>query len=540
MKDAKLLEALVAMLSDESPRKRIAAAVVLGELRVEDAKVIRGLSALAAEPADALAEPAVEALGQLGPAAMPALPALLAALERGGRELSAAAGKTIAAMGEQALPELRSQMESASPQLRAALSQVLPAVGGRKSFELTLAGLYDQPFDAVNRVALTVRQEAREATPAARRVLANQVERFLEKKRTLEQEPALRGALKILGFLALPESVPTLRAFLASRHLPLVRVEATTALRFAAAGAPPRKLVAELISLTEDRESLVARAARDSLTVLGLGAEHVEELGAMARASDEALALWAIGRLAELGEPALPLLGKLAGEARHGRGEAAAKALAQREGGEVALARALVACEDEAAAVTLSSALAPLVARLSKATVKKLLETGLAKLQDSAAVARRQLEPVRLADAKAWAEGLRGALPKFKKDPVRTELVLGMLVRSTQATLDDRLQLALLLLSRSTLDPHPAARRRDPALAELEKLADEGVALDRELAKAKALEDEARYYVGFHLAESAAHRPVGAAILEALAAGKRTKLAKAARNKLALLAEEDG
>ena len=55
MTDAKLLEALVAMLSDESPRKRIAAAVVLGELRVQDAKVIHGLSTLAADPVDALA-----------------------------------------------------------------------------------------------------------------------------------------------------------------------------------------------------------------------------------------------------------------------------------------------------------------------------------------------------------------------------------------------------------------------------------------------------------------------------------------------------
>lgn len=191
--------------------------------------------------------------------------------------------------------------------------------------------------------------------------------------------------------------------------------------------------------------------------------------------------------------------------------------------------------------MTLSSALAPLVGRLPKATVKKLLEAGLENLGDAAAVGRRQLEPVRLADPKGWAEGLRGALAKLKKDPVRTELLLGMLVRSSQATLDDRLQLALLLLSRSTLDLHPAARRRDPALAELEKLADEGAPLARELAKAKALDDEARYYVGFHLAESAAHHPVGAAILEALAAGKRTKLAKAAKNKLALLEDgEDG
>ena len=119
------------------------------------------------------------------------------------RDVQGFARTAIAALGEDALPELRARLHDAKPEVRAVLSQLLPAVGGSKSFELTLEGMRDQPWDAINKVALSVRQEARTMSEAEKRVMKTQVDRFLAKKKTLEDEPALRGALKVLGFLQL-------------------------------------------------------------------------------------------------------------------------------------------------------------------------------------------------------------------------------------------------------------------------------------------------------------------------------------------------
>src|SRR5947207_758220 len=148
---------IVGLLSEEEPRKRIAAAVVLGELGVKAPPVISALAAMAREELSAIAEPAVEALGKLG--ARSALPVLLEALER--KELARAASAAIAALGEDALPALRERLAKATPEVRAALSGLLPAVRG--SFAMVLDGLRGQPWEAVSKVALSVRQVARAA-----------------------------------------------------------------------------------------------------------------------------------------------------------------------------------------------------------------------------------------------------------------------------------------------------------------------------------------------------------------------------------------
>src|SRR5947207_12266297 len=97
---------IVGLLSEEEPRKRIAAAVVLGELGVKAPPVISALSEMARDELSAIAEPAVEALGKLG--ARGALPVLLDALER--KDLSRAASEAIASMGEEVLPALRDRL----------------------------------------------------------------------------------------------------------------------------------------------------------------------------------------------------------------------------------------------------------------------------------------------------------------------------------------------------------------------------------------------------------------------------------------------
>ena len=487
------VDRIVALLTDASPRKRIAAAVVLGELGVKSAPVIAALSALAKEELSALAEPAVEALGRLG--ARSAMPVLLVALER--KDLAQAAAQAIAALG------------GAAP----------------KSFAAVLDGLRGQHWDAVSKLALMVRPTAREATPAERKSMAKQAAAFLKKLR--DDEPALRGAIKILGYLELPETAVLLEMYLAPEQSVPVRVEAITALRFALGQKPAARPLRELVELLEDAEPLVARAARDTLTVVpGVTPAQLLRLSHL----KGEISLWAIDRLHASG--AARELAQLANGGDRARAEAAVHALAGLPGSAPLLADALAGATEEAAAHLLAEALERV--QVSGRDLAKLREAGAAMLGKSFALARRQLEPVRRADPQGWAKLLREAARKAA-DPARAEAISELLARSSWATPQDRYGHASLLLRRSALDPHPRARQADPALAEMEKLSADGFALAGALEKDRAITDEARYQVGFHFSEHTAPevRAQGILLLEGLASG-RGKIARAAKNKLGL------
>jgi DNA-binding NtrC family response regulator len=118
------IKRIVELLDDPTPRKRIAAAVVLGELKVKDAAVVSRLIDMAKHELDAYAEAAIEALGQLH--AVKGLPVLLDSLNRG-RDVAAVARAAIAELGEAALPELESVFE------REVYSQAISRSGGNQA-----------------------------------------------------------------------------------------------------------------------------------------------------------------------------------------------------------------------------------------------------------------------------------------------------------------------------------------------------------------------------------------------------------------------
>lgn len=528
---------LASLLDEQDPRKRIAAAVVLGELKVKDAAVIQRLIDMAKDPLEPFAVAAIEALGEIG--SLKALGVLLEALGRTG-DVPKTASAAISKLGPDALPQLRDHLSSASPEVKAALSQLLPSVGGRLSFEMTLEGMRGQSWEAVNRVALAVRHEMKTATAGDKKLLRTQVHNFLSKKRNQQDEVALRGAVKVLGYLEDGADADTLFDYVAGKHPPIIRMEAVAALRFSLSAGASRKQLKRLIDLMEDKDPLVARAARDTMTVLKIDADLAEEFSRLIKSPDNEVAKWAISKLGELGgavaeKTLLPVAG---GADRH-RAEAATLALAALPEGPSYLAQALSRAQDEVGAQVLLEALLPLAKRLGKKDVARLTEAGRGALDESIAVGRRILEPVREVNPDGWAKLLSEKAQKARKrDPARSAALFQLLARSPLASAEDRYAYALMQLERSPMDPHPRARLRDPAIAEVERLTDTTFPLAKTLSKEKSVSDEGRYYLGFHFVESthAEGKAFGTALLEALVdkAG-RTKLGKAAKNKLSLL-----
>src|SRR5262249_13280278 len=231
-------------------------------------------------------------------------------------------------------------------------------------------------------------------------------------------------AIKILGYLELPETVKSIEPFLSSRQNAAVRVEAITALRFALGPKPAAKALRTLVKLLEDSDSLVARAARDTLTVVpGVIAA---ELVRLAQSKSGDLALWSIERLRALG--ASKELASLADGADRARAETAVRALSSLPGAGSLLVSALASAKEEAGAHALADALEQV--QITPKDVAKLRTAGMATMRRSLAIARRQLESVRRANPEEWAQLLRDSA---RKSP-HPEAVWELLARSNQAT----------------------------------------------------------------------------------------------------------
>src|SRR5579862_6891684 len=83
---------LAALLASDAAERQIAAAIVVGELRLRDPGLVSGLVAMAGSGLPPLQRHAAEALGRLAPpGALPALLPLLASRDEGVRRTAAAA-----------------------------------------------------------------------------------------------------------------------------------------------------------------------------------------------------------------------------------------------------------------------------------------------------------------------------------------------------------------------------------------------------------------------------------------------------------------
>src|SRR5437762_2278741 len=116
------IDRVVALLGDPSIEKRIAAAIVLGELRVKRAQ--EALIALMTSDVPVLQRHALEALARIG---LPKkiVPKLFPYLASQVADVRDAARAAIASLGEEAVPLIRERIAGATPHERHALEGIL-------------------------------------------------------------------------------------------------------------------------------------------------------------------------------------------------------------------------------------------------------------------------------------------------------------------------------------------------------------------------------------------------------------------------------
>jgi hypothetical protein len=534
-----MLDKVIGLLKDEAIEKRIAAAIVLGELKAKSPEATAGLVGALGSDIPLLQKHALDALGQARPAR--ALDAIFPFLVSHNAELRHAAQGAIIGYGEDALTAVKARLPQASPEERRALDGILAELGGKGAFSTLLASLAVQEEEAAKRAAVAVRTQIKSADGNQRRTYLAETEKFLAKQAQAKTAnvPAIASGVKILGYLEDARAVPTLLGFVTDKKAaPSVKQEAFIALRFCMSGKrADKKLVDALVVATESEDRTLAQTALFTLASLDLSDDAVARLGRLLGHKDPTRVQLVVDQLQRRGgkDAAAVLVEALVTQDRV-RAEMAAKGLAGNEEAAIPLARALLETDNPDKAWVLRNALRPLAKKIPAALQKELLEVALKRLGGEGRGYEAHLDVVRDADSALAFEGLRALYTKLDragKDD-RAIATLRLVVKSEKATDEDRYALSARQLRSKSHDTSPQARAADESLRLLGELMRKNFDVVRALKKDKKMPIEALYYVGFHFAEQRA--PQGEELLEEVATqAGRAKIGKMAKNKLKLV-----
>ena len=150
------VEKIVSLLANEAIEKRIAAAIVLGEIKAKGVNVSEALAATLDSGIAPLQRHALHALGRIGAkkAASKIVP-LLGAREE---DVRRAAVEAMVSIGDDVLPAIRERMGEAGPEERRSIDSILAALGGKDAFHTLLDGLAGGDAEAAKAAAIAVRQ----------------------------------------------------------------------------------------------------------------------------------------------------------------------------------------------------------------------------------------------------------------------------------------------------------------------------------------------------------------------------------------------
>ena len=544
------------LLASESVETQIAAAIVLGELRVRQPSVTQALVKLLDSPLPVAQRHALEALGKIG-TAKKASERIFGLLRSNVEEVRRAAAAALGSIGEEVVPTIRARLGGASVEEKRALDAILAELGGKDAFSALLDGLANSTGEAAKAAAIAVRQRVKAAGARERSSYLAATEKFLRglapaprkdkgKGKKAEGAPPLEpgvvaaktAAVKILGYLEDERALGTLLGYAtAGAEAPAVRQEAIIALRFVLAGRKvPPKLVDALGDAAESPDRTLAQAALHTLGMLELPAGTSSRVGKLLGHADLDRVRFVVDYLArQKGPDALKVLVGAACKLDRRRAEIAAAPLEGRDEAAAPLAKALLETSDPDRAWLLRNALRATSGKIPPAIRRELLGLALERLGKGARGWEAPLDVVRDADPEAVAVALRQLGHKLAKSGAanKARTLLELLCRSERATDEDRYALGALELGQSKLDPSPTARAADPALARLGSLLGKGFDVGSALRKDRSLGLEQLYYVGFHWAEQG--HPLGEELLgEVVDKGGRGKLARMAKSKLAL------
>jgi HEAT repeat protein len=537
MADSTLKKLVQLIAAEEDAELRRAAARVAGAVgSARERDLVKALVAVLDGDDAALRAAALEALGRLG--ADEALPRLVELVRQGGGEMDAAA-RAAGRMGARGAKAMGKLMAEVPPPLRRRIAGALAHGGTQSAVLASVHALIDPDPGVVDAAARSLAAELPSLSEAHRRALADQLLQALSPPRgetppTAASEAAM---VRLLAGLHDARAQDVYWARIDAAHPVPLRAAALQGLGTLPPPTAEGK-VQKLLACAADADFQVVAPALMILRNLPVSRKNAKHWQRLLEAPDVAARLLAIEKVRDTDSPevARALLPQLRHPDHKLRDEALA-ALRGSEAGREALLEALLGAgtADESW----------FLARALDESARELPEDGRERLFKQACAYQdaedRRADPLWFLLRAADAEGLKGRIEaraealRKKRDYARAAASLRLLTRDPACGPQLRFEQAALGLKLSAHDTSAVARNSDPCLAQFTRLLqDPGFDLLGAVGKAKWLDEEDLYYLGFHFAgENRQAKEFGGGVLQLLIKrAPKSERAKDARHKL--------
>jgi hypothetical protein len=528
----KLIQLIEAADDAELRRAAVRVAGVVGSAK--ERGLVKALLALLDGTDAALRLDAVEALGRLG--ADEALPRLVELVRAGGADLEAAA-QAAGRLGARGAKAVGKVMAEVAPPLRRRIVSAL-ALGGTQSAVLaTVQALTDPDPSVVDAAARSLATEIPSLSEAHRRALAEQLVQTLAARGAAPSAASEAALVRILAALHDPRAEAVYWQRVDAGHSTALRAAALQALGTLPAPTASLK-VQKLLVCAADRDFQVVAPALMILRNVPVNRKDAKHWQALLEAPDVATRLLAVEKLRDSDSPevARALLPQLRHPDRKLRDEALA-ALRGSAAGRAGLFDALL----EAGTVDETWFLARALGESAGELPAKLHERLFAQTCAYQDADDRRAEALwfllRAADADGTRERIeeRAEALRKKRDYAKAISYLRLLTRDPAVGPPLRFEQAALELKLSGHDTSAMARNADPSLAQFARLLQNPTFnLLAAVAKAKWLDDDDLFYLGFHFAgENRQAKEFGKGVLELLIKrAPKSERAKDAKRKL--------
>jgi hypothetical protein len=373
---------------------------------------------------------------------------------------------------------------------------------------------------------------------------------------------ALGALLRLIGYLARPENRALLLKYAGADQPRPIRLAAIAGLRRIVAQADVKgteKVIEALIDFADGDDIAVVQAAVDTLRGARIPEALAKPFAQLAKSKNAMAQKLAMERLpAGGGASAIkPLIEALGGDDPTAR-DAAGRGLAKAPEAVLPATRALLAATDEQVARRYAGVIRSHRGHVSSQAIDELVDRVRSDLElhakgkataDQLVLERVLAELIADVAPARHVELLFDRARKLRKAGKAVEAFgsLRPLLRSRadiDTAIDDeqRFLLAVLALEAAGEGLLRSTHTDDPVFEQFARLSDKGFPVATRLAREREVSDEAIYALGFRLLESTdgGNEDLGAELLEGIIEERpRSKLAKAARNKLKLTGHLD-
>lgn len=520
--------------NDATIEQKTAALLIVGELGIKDFETSASVVRLLSDPNPDVRANAIQAAGQLK--LDKTLTELLDRISHGGPEAPLAANAAVK-MGAKGIKALQELMHKVVPGVRKYIAAALTSAMGQGSDEAGLAVLLDRDPQVSASAASSIIAQLPEFDAARRKTLAKELVTLAKnKKKPLTQSSEL-PVVRVLVALGEPMAADVLWDRVMLPHSADVR-----ALALQAVGgwtkSPNKDQLKKLFHCAGETDFRVAAPALAILEKLPVSDKTASDWLALLHAPDIAARRLAIEKIGDQdkSEVAEAMMLQLHHSDRGVR-ESANEHLKKLKSGRKLLVAALLETEGHEDAWHLARTVASFKTELTPAARESIFKAACKYLEKGDHRTDAFLFLLREIDAAKLQENLVARAVELRKKKKYAEgmTYLKAVARDPAIGFDVRLEIALTGVKVSTKDMDPHDRENDPCLRSFDTLfAQDADRLEKELEKAKFLDDADLFYIGFHFAEQIGRpRQFGIDVLKMVAKRHpKSEAGKSARNKL--------